>query len=157
MGNSLLTCTLWFLMIFYFVTKGEGGGMGRGVVRIQYRVLRGWSGQFIIEEPKYSYPHPLPQVMNNDQPPLSYLFICFCYSFILFIYLFIFLITFFFTKGEYQKELFYLTYLGSVPINLCLAFIWMRFGILLYREVRKKGFPSERSVSHLWGTRRTAV
>ncbi|XP_066022920.1 stimulated by retinoic acid gene 6 protein-like isoform X3 [Pocillopora verrucosa] len=48
-------------------------------------------------------------------------------------------------KGEYQKELFYLTYLGSVPINLCLAFIWMRFGILLYREVRKKWFPSGRS------------
>ncbi|CAH3160131.1 unnamed protein product [Pocillopora meandrina] len=47
-------------------------------------------------------------------------------------------------KGEYQKELFYLTYLGSVPITLCLAFIWMRFGILLYREVRKKWFPSER-------------
>ncbi|XP_066022927.1 stimulated by retinoic acid gene 6 protein-like isoform X3 [Pocillopora verrucosa] len=47
-------------------------------------------------------------------------------------------------KGEYQKELFYLTYLGSVPITLCLAFIWMRFSILLYREVRKKWFPSER-------------
>ncbi|CAH3160159.1 unnamed protein product [Pocillopora meandrina] len=47
-------------------------------------------------------------------------------------------------KGEYQKELFYLTYLGLVPITLCLAFIWMRFGILLYREVRKKWFPSER-------------
>ena len=58
---------------------------------------------------------------------------------------------------EQQKELFYLTYLGSVPINLCLAFIWMRFGILLYREVRKKWFPSERRVSNLWGTRHTAV
>ena len=159
MGNSLLTCALWFLMIFYFVTKGEGGGMGRGVVRIQYRVLRGWSGQFIIEEPKYSYPHPLPQVMNNDQPSLSYLFICFCYSFILFIYLFIYLFIFFnyffFSLREStRRNFFYLTYLGSVPINLCLAFIWMRFGILLYREVRKK---SERRVGHMWGTRHTAV
>ncbi|RMX56310.1 hypothetical protein pdam_00024682 [Pocillopora damicornis] len=43
---------------------------------------------------------------------------------------------------EYQKELFYLEYLGLVPINLCLAFIWMKFGLLLYREVRKKCFPS---------------
>ena len=154
MGNSLLTCTLWFLMIYYFVTKGEGGGMGRGVVRI-LQSLEGVIRSIYHRRTKLLLPHPLPQVMNNDQPPLSYLFICFCYSFILFIYLFIFfLITFFFTKGEYQKELFYLTYLGSVPINLCLAFIWMRFGILLYREVRKK---SERRVSHMWGTRHTAV
>ena len=84
------------------------------------------------------------------------------YSYIFFIILFDSFIYslfnyFFFTKGEYQKELFYLTYLGSVPINLYLAFIWMRFGILLYREVRKKWFPSERRVSHLWGTRHTAV
>ena len=84
------------------------------------------------------------------------------YSYIFFILLFDSFIYslfnyFFFTKGEYQKELFCLTYVGSVPINLCLAFIWMRFGILLYREVRKKWFPSERRVSHLWGTRHTAV
>ncbi|XP_066030100.1 stimulated by retinoic acid gene 6 protein-like [Pocillopora verrucosa] len=46
-------------------------------------------------------------------------------------------------KEEYQKELFYLEYLGLVPINLCLSFIWMKFGLLLYREVRKKCFPSE--------------
>ena len=41
------------------------------------------------------HPHPLPQVMNNDQPPFSYLFI---YIFLFFysIYLFIlFVITFF--------------------------------------------------------------
>ena len=84
------------------------------------------------------------------------------YSYIFFIILFDSFIYslfnyFFFTKGEYQKELFYLTYLGSVPVNLCLAFIWIRFGILLYREVRKKWFPSERRVSHLWGTRHIAV
>ena len=33
----------------------------------------------------------------------------------------------------------------------------MRFGILLYREVRKKWFPSERRGSNLWGTRHTTV
>ena len=65
-------------------------------------------------------------------------------------YLFIpFFNYFFFTKKEYQKELFYLEYLGLVPINLCLAFIWMKFGLLLYREVRKKCFPSGSWVSHL--------
>ena len=113
--------------------------------------LCGQFSQFIIlknQNPPTPPPHPPLQVMNNDQPPFSYLFIYIFYSFILFIYLFIFNY-FFFTKGEYQKELFYLTYLGSVPINLCLAFIWMRFGILLYREVRKKWFPSERRVSHM--------
>ena len=73
----------------------------------------------------------------------SYIYFLFFYSIYLFIH---FLVTFFFTKGVYQKELFYLTYLGSVLINLYLAFIWMRFGILLYREVRKK---SERRVSHM--------
>ena len=73
----------------------------------------------------------------------SYVFVVLL--FYLFIYLF--LITFFFfTQGEYQKELFYLTYLGSVLINLCLAFIWIRFGISLNREMRKK---SERRVSHM--------
>ena len=79
----------------------------------------------------------------------SYIYFLFFYSIYLFIH---FLVTFFFTKGVYQKELFYLTYLGSVLINLYLAFIWMRFGILLYREVRKKWFPSERKVSEEHGT-----
>ena len=117
--------------------------------------------QLIIMNQNPPAPTPLPQVMNNDRPPFSYLFtyiFLLFYSIYLFIYLFIHsLITFFSTKGEYQRELFYLTYLGSVPINVCLAFIWMRFGILLYREVRKKWFPSERRVSNLWGTRHTAV
>ena len=86
----------------------------------------------------------------------SYIFFILLFYFI-YLFIYSFFNYFFFTKGEYQKELFYLAYLGSVPINLCLAFIWMRFGILLYREVRKKWFPSERRVSHLWGTRHTAV
>ena len=146
--------TFWpFLDRYLDHTLISLNGMGRGVVRI-LQSLEEVIRSIYHRRTKVLLPHPLPQVMNNDQPPLSYLFICFCYSFILFIYLFIFLITFFFTKGEYQKELFYLTYLGSVPINLCLAFIWMRFGILLYREVRKK---FERRVGHMWGTRRTAV
>lgn len=45
-------------------------------------------------------------------------------------------------KGKYLKELFSLVYLGRVPIDFCLVFIWIRFGILLYREVRKKWFLS---------------
>ena len=72
------------------------------------------------------------------------MFLLFFYSVYLFVYSF--LITFFYTQGEYQKELFYLTYLRSVLINLCLAFIWIRFGIPLNREMRKK---SERRVSHM--------
>ena len=123
--------------------------MGRGVVRI-LRSLMGVIRSIYHRRTKILLPPPPPQVINDDQPPFSYLFICFCYSFILFIYLFIYLFIFnyyfLFTKGEYQNELFYLTYLGSVSINLCLAFIWMRCGILLYREVRKK---SERRVSHM--------
>ena len=122
----------------------------------------GQFSQFIIlknQNPLTPPPHP-PSPPSRwwimTSPHLAiYSYIFFILLFYLFIYSF--LITFIFTKGEYQKELFYLTYLGSVPINLCLAFIWMRFGILLYREVRKKWFPSGRSVSHLWGTRRTAV
>ena len=50
-------------------------------------------------------------------PRFSYLLI---YFFILFIYLFIysfFKYLFFFTKGEYQKELCYVTYLGSVHLD----------------------------------------
>ena len=70
----------------------------------------------------------------------SYVFV------ILLFYLFICLFIFNFFYSEYQKELFYLTYLGSVLINLCLAFIWIRFGIPLNREMRKK---SERRVSHM--------
>lgn len=35
-----------------------------------------------------------------------------------------------------------MVYLGRVPIDFCLVFIWIRFGILLYREVRKKWFLS---------------
>ena len=70
----------------------------------------------------------------------SYVFV------ILLFYLFICLFIFNFFYSEYQKELFYLTYLGSVLINLCLAFIWIRFGIPLNRKMRKK---SERRVSHM--------
>ena len=111
-------------------------------------ITESYGGEFIIlknQNPPFPNPlpqaNPLPQVMNNDQPPFIYSYIFF-YSFILFIYLFILFVITFSPKGKYQKELFYLTYLGSVPINLYLAFIWMRFGILLYREVRKKWFPS---------------
>ena len=112
-----------------------------------------------MKEPKSSYPTPLLQVMNDDKPTFSYLliYIYIFFSFILCIYSFLFWITFFSTKEEYQKELFYLEYLGLVPINLCLSFIWMKFGLLLYREVRKKCFPSESWVSHLWGTRHTSL
>ena len=158
MGNSLLTCALWFLMIYYFVTKGEGGGMGRGVVRI-LQSLMGVIRSIYHRGTKVLLPPPPPPrwwIMTSLHLVIySYVFVILL--FYLFFYLFIysfFFNYFFFTKGEYQKELFYLTYLGSVPINLCLAFIWMRFGILLYREVRKK---SERKVSHTWGTRHTAV
>ena len=64
------------------------GGEGRKDITESYR---GDQVQFIMKEPKSSYPHPLPQVMNNDRPPFSYLFIVFFLnSFIIFIYLFIF-------------------------------------------------------------------
>ena len=109
--------------------------------------------QLIIKEPKSSYTHPLPQVMNNDRPPFSYLFI---YFFILFIYLFIhFLSTCFFSLRESTKR-------NYVTWHIWDQFIWMRFGILLYPDVRnkwvrKKWFPSERRVSHLRGTRHATV
>ncbi|XP_022805920.1 stimulated by retinoic acid gene 6 protein-like isoform X2 [Stylophora pistillata] len=41
-------------------------------------------------------------------------------------------------EEKYQKEFFSMANLGRVPTNFCLAFIWIRFGVLLYREVRKK-------------------
>ena len=131
---------------------GCGGMGGGGVVRILQSLIGVIRSIYHIEQPNSPTPTPtpLPQVMNKDRPPFSYLFIYifFILLFYLFIYSF-FSYFFFFTKGVYQKELFYLTYLGSVLINLYLAFIWMRFGILLYREVRKKWFPSERRVSHM--------
>ena len=48
------------------------GGEGRKDITESYR---GDQVQFIMKEPKSSYPHPLPQVMNNDRPPFIYLFI----------------------------------------------------------------------------------
>ena len=145
-----------------FVCVGGGcGGMGEGgVVRILQSYggdqvnLSYWRTKILLLVP----PPPSPRWWIMTGPHLVIYSHIYFYSFILFIYLFIYSfilwLLFFSAKGEYQKELFYLTYLGSVPINLCLAFIWMRFGILLYREVRKK---SERRVSHMWGTRHTAV
>ena len=63
----------------------EGGG---GVVRILLSLMGVIRSIYHIEEPKSSYPHPFPQVMNNDQPPFSYLFIYI--FFILLFYLFIY-------------------------------------------------------------------
>ena len=80
-------------------------GMGRGVVRI-LQSLEEVIRSIYHRRTKVLLPHPLPQVMNNDQPPLSYLFICFCYSFILFIYLFIFLITFFSLRESTRRNYF---------------------------------------------------
>ena len=88
----------------------EGGGEGRKDITESYR---GDQVQFIMKEPKSSYPHPLPQVMNNDRPPFSYLFIVF-FLFCYYIYLFIHFLLLFFTKEEYQKELFHLAYLESL-------------------------------------------
>ena len=147
----------WVCVCVYVCVCGVWWGGGCNDITESYG---GDQVQLIIMNQNPPAPTPLPQVMNNDRPPFSYLFTCIFllfYSIYLFIYSFILWLLFFSAKGEYQKELFYLTYQGSVPINLCLAFIWMRFGILLYREVRKKWFPSERRVSHLWGTRHTAV
>ena len=105
------------------------GGWEEGVIRILQSLI-GVIRSIYHERTKILLPTPLPQVMNDDKPTFSYS-----------MYLFI--------QKEYQKELFYLEYLGLVPINLCLAFIWMKFGLLLYREVRKKCFPSGSWVSHL--------
>ena len=58
-------------------------------------------------------PTPLPQVMNNDRPPFSYLFIVFFLILLLYLFIYSFFITFF-TKEEYQKELFHLAYLESL-------------------------------------------
>ena len=131
------------------VVGGGLGGWEEGVIRILQSLI-GVIRSIYHERTKILLPTPLPQVMNDDKPTSSYLLI-YIYIFLLF-YVFIhsfFELLFFFTKEEYQKELFYLEYLGLVPINLCLAFIWMKFGLLLYREVRKKCFPSESWVSHL--------
>ena len=46
------------------------------------------------------HPHSLPQVMNNGQPPFSYLFI-YIFFFFYSIYLFILFVITFFPKGEY--------------------------------------------------------
>ena len=88
----------------------EGGGEGRKDITESYR---GDQVQFIMKEPKSSYPHPLPQVMNNDRPPFSYLFIVFFLILLLYLFIYSFFITFF-TKEEYQKELFHLAYLESL-------------------------------------------
>ena len=88
----------------------EGGGEGRKDITESYR---GDQVQFIMKEPKSSNPHPLPQVMNNDRPPFSYLFIVFFFKFFYYIYLFIHFLLLFFIKEEYQ-ELFHLAYLESL-------------------------------------------
>ena len=43
------------------------GGEGRKDITESYR---GDQVQFIMKEPKSSYPHPLPQVMNNLPAPI---------------------------------------------------------------------------------------
>ena len=86
------------------------GGEGRKDITESYR---GDQVQFIMKEPKPSCPHPLPQVMNNDRPPFSYLFIVFFLILLLHLFIYSFFITFF-TKEEYQKELFYLAYLEGL-------------------------------------------
>ena len=58
------------------ITESYGGDQ----VNLSY-----WRTKILLPHP---HPHPFPQVMNNDQPPFSYLFIYIFYSFILFIYLF---------------------------------------------------------------------
>ena len=87
----------------------EGGGEGRKDITESYR---GDQVQFIMKEPKPSYPHPLPQVMNNDRPPFSYLFIVFFLILLLHLFIYSFFIIFF-TKEEYQ-ELFHPAYLESL-------------------------------------------
>ena len=76
---------------------GEGGGRkditesyGGDQVNLSY-----WRTKILPP-----HPHSLPQVMNNGQPPFSYLFI---YIFLFFysIYLFILFVITFFPKGEY--------------------------------------------------------
>ena len=72
----------------------RGGG---GVVRILQSLIGVIRSSLSWKNQNPPAPTPLPQVMNNDRPPFSYLFI-----------------VFFFTKEEYQKELFHLAYLESL-------------------------------------------
>jgi hypothetical protein len=52
---------------------------------------------------------------------------------------------FFFKKHEKTYQ--YLELLGGVPAYLCLLFIAMRFGVLLFLEVRQKWLKSTREVN----------
>ena len=72
------------------------GGEGRKDITESYR---GDQVQFIMKEPKPSYPHPLPQVMNNDRPPFSYLFIVFFLILLLYLFIYSFFITFLLRKN----------------------------------------------------------
>ena len=82
------------------------------------------------------------------------------YSFILFIYLFIYsfiLWLLFFPLRESNRRNYFTWHIwGQFQSTFALhSFEWG--SVSCYREVRKKWFPSERRVSHLWGTRHTAV
>ena len=79
------------------------GGEGRKDITESYR---GDQVQFIMKEPKSSYPHPLPQVMNNDRPPFSYLFIVFFFKFFYYIYLFIHFLLLFLLRKNTRRSYF---------------------------------------------------
>ena len=75
-----------------------GGGLGgweEGVIRILQSLI-GVIRSIYHERTKILLPTPLPQVMNDDKPTVSYLLIYIFFSFILCIYSFLFLYYFFF-------------------------------------------------------------
>ena len=88
------------------------GGGGR-VVRILQSLIGVIRSSLSWKNQNPPAPTPLPQVMNNDRPPFSYLFIVFFLILLLHLFIYSFFITFF-TKEEYQKELFYLAYLEGL-------------------------------------------
>ena len=85
----------WVCVCVYVCVCGVWWGGGCNDITESYG---GDQVQLIIMNQNPPAPYPFPQVMNNDRPPFSYLFIyIYFYSFILFIYLFIHsLISFFF-------------------------------------------------------------
>ena len=69
------------------------GGEGRKDITESYR---GDQVQFIMKEPKPSYPHPPPPGDEYDRPPFSYLFIVFFSILLLHLFIYSFFITFFY-------------------------------------------------------------
>ena len=82
---------MWFRPVCVWgAACGAVGGGGR-VVRILQSLIGVIRSSLSWKNQNPPTPIPLPQVMNNDRPPFSYLFIVFFFnSFITFIYLFIF-------------------------------------------------------------------